>query len=117
MRVNFVVHDEPFPVAGDAYLQRRTLRRLPGVMNKIAAGLRLQRQRNAFLFNAQQDIAPLFAAFVSDGNDDGGGDYATLHVPPFARKGVIRWRPHCVGLHSRGYCRARQPAGSAPARR
>ncbi len=29
MRVNFVVHDEPFPVAGDAYLQRRTLRRLP----------------------------------------------------------------------------------------
>ena len=87
-------------------------------MNKIAAGLRLQNKRNAFLFNAQQDIAPLFAAFVSDGNDDGGGDYATLHVCLlFARKGVIRWRPHCVGLHSRGCCRARQPAGSAPARR
>ena len=50
------------------------------VMDKIAAGLRLQNKRNAFLFNAQQDIAPLFAAFVSDGNDDGGGDYATLHV-------------------------------------
>ena len=61
------MHDEPFPVAGDAYLQRRTLRRLPGVMDKIAAGLRLQNKRNAFLFNAQQDIAPLFAAFVSDG--------------------------------------------------
>lgn len=63
-------------------------------MDKIAAGLRLQNKRNAFLFNAQQDIAPLFAAFVSDGNDDGGGDYATLHVCLlFARFGgaVLAW--------------------------
>lgn len=111
------MHDEPFPVAGDAYLQRRTLRRLPCVMDKIAAGLRLQNKRNAFLFNAQQDIAPLFAAFVSDGNDDGGGITLLSMCASFLRGKVIRWRPHCVGLHSRGCCRARQPAGSAPARR
>lgn len=80
------MHDEPFPVAGDAYLQRRTLRRLPGVMDKIAAGLRLQNKRNAFLFNAQQDIAPLFAAFVSDGNDDGGATTLLSMCASFCRE-------------------------------